>query len=239
MCLIVFVPKRVHLAMLRNLSVNLARVTRNPVSGYRGLKIGWLIRKTGAQQKLSEVAPFLALVGHPSTIVEIGAGRGGMLALFCAVASDDATIVSVDLEAGPFGEGVSDAELRSRAAAKPNQKLHLVRGNSRDPHIVEQVSTLTPNGIELLFVDGDHTYEGVSEDYRLYSPLVSPGAIIAFHDILPHTTSPECQVDLFWREQAGWEKREIVSADELFDDGGTWGGIGILVTPPSSMPAAD
>jgi len=79
-------------------------------------------------QKLSEIAPFLAVVGHPRTVIEIGAGKGGMLAALCSVATDDATIISIDLEGGPFGGGVSDAELRARANARPGQTLHLVRG---------------------------------------------------------------------------------------------------------------
>jgi cephalosporin hydroxylase len=222
----VVIPKRRHLTVF----VNLARVTRNPAAAYRALTIGRRATHNKAMQKLSEVAPFLALIGHPRTIVEIGAGKGGMLNAFCAVAAEDATIVSVDLEGGPYGEGGSDEELRDRANAKPTQTLHLVRGNSRDPAIVKQVSALIPNGVELLFIDGDHTYEAVSTDYRLYSPLVRPGGMIALHDILPHSRAPDIQVDRFWRELSGPEKREIVSPDELFA-GGTWGGIGIVVAP--------
>jgi len=34
----------------------------------------------------------------------------------------------------------------------------------------------------VLFPDGDHSYEGVKRDFEMYSPLVRPGGIIAFHD---------------------------------------------------------
>lgn len=33
-----------------------------------------------------------------------------------------------------------------------------------------------------LFVDGDHSYNGVKLDIKLYAPRVVPGGIIAFHD---------------------------------------------------------
>lgn len=33
-----------------------------------------------------------------------------------------------------------------------------------------------------IFIDGDHTYEGVSEDIKLFSPLLQPGGIMAFDD---------------------------------------------------------
>ena len=199
---------------------------------YRGVKLGRLAIRCDAFQKLSEVAPFLALVGRPRTIVEIGAGMGGMLAAFCAAATEDATIVCVDLEGGPFGGGRSDAQLRSRANARPLQKLHLVRGDSLDPAIRERTAALTPNGVDVLFIDGDHSYDGVSGDFRLYSPLVVPGGIVGLHDILTHSLVPGCEVDRLWGSLSG-SKREIVAPLELLN-GGTWGGIGVV-----QMPSAD
>jgi cephalosporin hydroxylase len=217
-----FRPMRRHVTLL----VNLTRVTRNPVRIYRGVKLGRLAIRRGAMQKLSEVAPFLALVGRPRTVIEIGAGQGGMLAAFCAAASNDATIVSVDLEGGPFGGGADDAQLRRRANPKPQQTLHLVRGYSLDPAIRERTAALTPDGVDVLFIDGDHSYEGVAGDYRMYSPLVVPGGIVAFHDILAHSKAPDCQVDRLWASLPD-AKREILAPRELLA-GGTWGGIGVL-----------
>ncbi|MCX8006172.1 MAG: class I SAM-dependent methyltransferase [Burkholderiaceae bacterium] len=39
------------------------------------------------------------------------------------------------------------------------------------------------NVIDLLFVDGDHSFEGVSRDWENFSPLLKPGAWVAFHDV--------------------------------------------------------
>jgi len=36
--------------------------------------------------------------------------------------------------------------------------------------------------IDLLFIDGDHSYEGVKEDFDLYSTILSPKGIIILHD---------------------------------------------------------
>jgi tetratricopeptide (TPR) repeat protein/predicted O-methyltransferase YrrM len=36
-----------------------------------------------------------------------------------------------------------------------------------------------------IFVDGDHTYEGVRRDIAEYYPLLAPGGIMLFHDYLP------------------------------------------------------
>jgi predicted O-methyltransferase YrrM len=39
------------------------------------------------------------------------------------------------------------------------------------------------NSIELLFIDGNHTYEGAKEDYNNYFPKVREGGIILIDDI--------------------------------------------------------
>lgn len=38
---------------------------------------------------------------------------------------------------------------------------------------------------DLIFVDGDHTYEGVKQDILDYYQLLAPGGIMVFHDYLP------------------------------------------------------
>ena len=36
--------------------------------------------------------------------------------------------------------------------------------------------------IDLLFIDGDHSYEGVKQDFDLYSTILSPKGVIILHD---------------------------------------------------------
>jgi hypothetical protein len=38
---------------------------------------------------------------------------------------------------------------------------------------------------DFILIDGDHSYEGVSQDIVDFYPLLSPGGIIMFHDYLP------------------------------------------------------
>jgi hypothetical protein len=44
--------------------------------------------------------------------------------------------------------------------------------------------------LRLLWIDGDHTYEGVRLDFDLFSPFLVEGAIIAFHDTLHEFDGP-------------------------------------------------
>ena len=39
--------------------------------------------------------------------------------------------------------------------------------------------------IDFLFIDGDHSYEGATADYELFSPMVAADGLIGFHDIIP------------------------------------------------------
>lgn len=48
--------------------------------------------------------------------------------------------------------------------------------------------TQCPALFSALFVDGDHSYNGVKLDIQLYTPRVVPGGLIAFHD---YSTYPD------------------------------------------------
>jgi hypothetical protein len=38
---------------------------------------------------------------------------------------------------------------------------------------------------QFIFIDGDHTLEGVRQDILDYYPLLAPGGVMMFHDYLP------------------------------------------------------
>src|SRR6059058_814284 len=38
--------------------------------------------------------------------------------------------------------------------------------------------------IRFLWIDGDHTYQGAKADVEMFKPFLSPGAIVAMHDVL-------------------------------------------------------
>lgn len=54
--------------------------------------------------------------------------------------------------------------------------------------------------LDYLFIDADHTYDGVRQDFQAYGPLVRSGGLIAFHDIVTHKKETQCEVERFWNE---------------------------------------
>jgi predicted O-methyltransferase YrrM len=54
--------------------------------------------------------------------------------------------------------------------------------------------------LDFLFIDGDHTYEGVKGDFKMYFPLVRKDGIIAFHDIMPGPPENVGGAPQFWHE---------------------------------------
>lgn len=160
---------------------------------------------------------------RPQTVLEIGTARGGTLLLWTRLAKPDAVIVSIDLPGGKFGSGYS--KLRAtvyRRFREKSQKLHLLREDSHSAKTLEKVRQIFGSKqIDLLFIDGDHTFEGVKADWEMYSTLVRPGGMIVFHDIAGNYD--DTQVKRLWDSiKPGFEHREYVCPQN-----GTYG-VGIL-----------
>jgi predicted O-methyltransferase YrrM len=135
---------------------------------------------------------------NPQTVLEIGTHRGGTLYFWARLARPDAILVSIDLPGGKFGGGYSPFRAPIyRRFAQERQKLHLLRANSHAGSTLEEAKRLLAGQpIDLLFIDGDHTYEGVKKDWEMYSPLVRSGGLIVFHDVAGNYG--ETQVKTFW-----------------------------------------
>ena len=162
----------------------------------------------------------------PERALEIGTSRGGTLLFLCRLASPQATIISVDLPGGKFGGGYG----RTRAwlykrFARRTQRLQLLQGDSHSRDMLGRVkSALRGQELDYLFIDGDHTYEGVKQDFELYAPLVRKGGVITIHDIAKHPATTGCEVSRFWNQiKSQYRHIEIIK-----DRQQGWGGIGVL-----------
>jgi len=167
-----------------------------------------------AIQVPSEIASLVRVVQslRPRRIMEIGTAGGGTLFLFSRAADEQAMLISLDLPGGQFGGGYPQWKSRVyREMALPGQRVELLRGDSHDPRSLQHVKALLAGEpLDLLFIDGDHTYAGVTQDMEMYGPLVRPGGVIAFHDINDHAIDDSDidpaaaggDVPRFWHELA-------------------------------------
>jgi predicted O-methyltransferase YrrM len=109
---------------------------------------------------------------------------------------------------------------------KETQHIEFVH---QDSHSLECLSRLKEilkgKKIDFLFIDGDHAYEGVKHDFKLYSSLVKEGGLIGFHDIVKHDLPEDvCGVNKFWSEiKSSYRHKEIIENPEQ-----RWAGIGLL-----------
>ena len=114
-----------------------------------------------------------------SAVAEIGRFKGGSTLLLASALPDGAELWSYDLHVAlrPDMPGpLLDSELRTALDRYGlSGRVHLVVGDSRT---VEP----PPRPCALVFVDGDHTYEGARADHERWSELVAPGGHLLFHD---------------------------------------------------------
>jgi len=144
---------------------------------------------------------------RPRAMLEIGTATGGSLLAFTRVSAPDAHVLSVDLPHGAFGGGYPMWKVPLyKAFATDHQRLDLIRGNSHSQQTFAEVEArLKGRPLDFLFIDGDHTYDGVQADFEQYKSLVRPGGLIAFHDIAPpHSDSAAIDdpgdVPQFWTD---------------------------------------
>lgn len=185
------------------------------------LKIAETAVQNGASQKAGELADLVQLVGElePRVILEIGSMDGGTLRAWKAVAPE-ATIISISLSGGPYGGG----------SVPEGITQHHIDLDSHSPVTLGEVTDiLDGRPVDFLFIDADHSYEGVSQDFAMYAPLVRQGGIAALHDILPEDHHWEgVGVRKFW-----FELTEKYPWDEFCDrtqkrENKPWGGIGVV-----------
>jgi predicted O-methyltransferase YrrM len=152
-------------------------------------------------------------------VLEIGTAHGGTYWAWCRLATPTAHLVSIDF---PPNDAWTS---RVRNYPRPTQTQTLIRADSHDAQTVRSLEGLK-GSVDFLFIDGDHSYEGVRADFESYSPLVRPGGLIAFHDV-ESTKNPTSEVDRLWAQLRDlYDVREIIDAVDAEQSGRY--GIGVL-----------
>jgi predicted O-methyltransferase YrrM len=167
--------------------------------------------------------------------LEIGTAGGGSLFLFCRVAQPEARIISLDYPASALeARNKKYRDMLYKQFAYGRQELTLLTGSSHDGSMLLEVydklggqyvdgKQLSIKTLDFLFIDGDHSYEGVKKDFEMYSQFVKKGGLIGFHDIETNKNVRVDTVRIFWNElKSKYKTRELCYSN------GNGYGIGIV-----------
>lgn len=132
------------------------------------------------------------LKSNELNVLEIGALYGVNLAIIynhTATRFDMVTVTCLDPFDGYYGQAfdphlgipVNDSTFvrNMDISHVPNSNYRIIKKYSTDPEALTMVQDLAVN---LLIIDGDHSYAGVKFDFEAYFKLLAPGGYIIFDD---------------------------------------------------------
>jgi predicted O-methyltransferase YrrM len=126
-----------------------------------------LAKELGESAKALEIGSYL---GASSCYIAAAlAPKGGHL--FCVDTWENQTM--------PEGERDTFKEFKNNTKAVAD-RITLIRKNSQD--LIP--SDFLENPLNLVFIDGDHSYKGAKNDYEKATPWIVGGGILAFHDCI-------------------------------------------------------
>jgi predicted O-methyltransferase YrrM len=130
-------------------------------------------------QRPSEILAFaeFAAARNPHRVCEIGTLTGGTSLFLTGLSPSVRQFVGIDVK-------IHNARVVAALAPSAVDVVH-IEGSSREVRVRDGlIAALDGNPLDLLFIDGDHEYQGAKADLIEYRDLVAPGGLIAFHDIV-------------------------------------------------------
>jgi len=154
----------------------------------RGMKLS--LRTPGflAENEIRFLGVLAACTPASGVIVEIGSFKGKSTVMLATMAGQYNLdpVVAIDPHQGlwylgpdaPQQSPTFDEFISNIKSAGLDSQVEVQRDYSR------QVAKNWTRPIRLLWIDGDHSYQGCKEDFDLFSPFLADGAVVAFHDTL-------------------------------------------------------
>ena len=112
-------------------------------------------------------------------IVELGVDYG--YSAFCfanALTHKDGKVYGVDKFEGDEHAGIRDTYdfVKDIIAARKIKNLHIIKGD------FQEVAITWNTKIDILHIDGFHTFEAVQSDFTSWYPHLKEGGVVLFHD---------------------------------------------------------
>lgn len=114
----------------------------------------------------------------PQRILEIGMDKGHSLFTWHK-AFPNALVAGIDRAESSFDDMYKTLFLSGHV-----NNVKPIFGDSHNGSMYKYIKHEVFGGdfVDFLFIDGDHTYEGVKRDWQIYAPMVRPGGFVALHD---------------------------------------------------------
>lgn len=116
---------------------------------------------------------------NSANLVEIGRFKGGGTFLMAAAMDENSELLSYDLHVkmkNYFDGEVMDEVLKNALERYGlSERTRIIVGDSSKVDVGSEP-------VDLVFIDGDHSYEGVKKDFLHWHKSVKPGGHLLFHD---------------------------------------------------------
>ena len=119
-------------------------------------------------------------------VVEIGVWHGVTTKRLRSVMHPEGVLTAVDpFPVGRLGFSVQQQIARREVASVDNGEVAWLRTTG--------LAAARDHGtVDFVFIDGDHSEQGLLADWQAWSPLVEPGGVVALHD---SRSTPERRID--------------------------------------------
>lgn len=139
-----------------------------------------------SQTSETERACLCRHVGGAVSAVEIGTFMGVTAAELAQALPDHALLYCLDPYFG--GQAILSIAMRHLARQGLAKKVRMIQSTA-----MQSLSAL-PEKVDFIFVDGDHSYQGLKEDWEFVQRLLKLGGVAAFHDVNPQPgLRPNCE----------------------------------------------
>jgi predicted O-methyltransferase YrrM len=179
-------------------------------------------------QAFTPFAAWLVDAARPRQFVELGTYQGDSFCAFCQAVADlgvDTRAYAVDTWQGDEHSGSYDPaihdQLRDYVEPLYGSFARLLRMT-----FDEAVTSFEDGSIDLLHIDGLHTYDAVRHDFETWRSKLSSSAVVLFHDIAVKERG--FGVEAYWREL----RKEYLGFEMAYSNG-----LGLLVLDRERAPA--